>query len=160
MKTCRSCGQSKSRDHFYNYPRARDGLASYCKPCAGAKAKEWKTANRERAAEYGRRWREANPDRVSEYRQRWGGYKRAARLREKYGLTVEDYEALLGQQGGVCALCGGIEECGKLLAVDHCHETGRVRGLLCNRCNRGIGYFKDDPDALIRAASYLRLARA
>lgn len=74
----------------------------------------------------------------------------------KLGLTPEAYERLLKAQGGGCALCGKTEqENGRRLAVDHCHETNRVRGILCNNHNRGLGLFSDDPTLLRIAASYL-----
>ena len=86
---------------------------------------------------------------------------RAANLRRAYGITVEDYEAMHAAQGGVCAICGSESnyyKAGALcaLAVDHDHETGKVRGLLCNHCNRAIGMLKDDADVIERAASYVR----
>jgi len=62
-----------------------------------------------------------------------------ARLEQRYGITREEYEALLDKQGGVCAICGNGCKTGQRLAVDHCHETGRVRGLLCKSCNLHIG---------------------
>lgn len=88
--------------------------------------------------------------------------KRAGRIRKihrQYGLTVEDVEKLLTEQGGKCAICqkedihlnGGYGP-----AVDHDHKTGKFRGILCNGCNTGLGSFKDDPESLIRAAEYLR----
>ncbi len=74
-------------------------------------------------------------------------------LRE-YGLTFEAYCDLLTQQANVCAICLGVDE-DKRLAVDHCHATGRVRGLLCQNCNHGVGKFKDSPARLRCAADYL-----
>lgn len=72
----------------------------------------------------------------------------------KFGLTVKEYDVLLERQGGVCAICnrppGGVR-----LAVDHSHETGQVRGLLCFNCNVAIGKLHDDPTLLLRAADYL-----
>lgn len=81
-------------------------------------------------------------------------------LKKMFGLSYEKYEKMLLDQGGVCAICGQEELMrirGKKLrlAVDHCHDTGRVRGLLCTNCNRGLGHFKDDPIRLYRAISYL-----
>ncbi len=70
----------------------------------------------------------------------------------RYRLTPEDYESLRAHQDGRCHICG--EE--RPLDVDHDHETGRVRGLLCRACNLGIGKLKDDPDLVEAAASYLR----
>jgi hypothetical protein len=82
----------------------------------------------------------------------------AARARRRrmaqYGLTVDAYDALLAEQGGCCAICG--DPPGKRpLAVDHDHETGDVRGLLCLPCNTGLGLFRDDLERLAAAAAYL-----
>lgn len=73
----------------------------------------------------------------------------------QYGLTPADYERLLQEQSGVCAICEGTNKNGRRLAVDHCHETDRIRGLLCGTCNSGIGLLKDDPDLCRLAAKYL-----
>jgi hypothetical protein len=75
---------------------------------------------------------------------------RARRLR-KYNLTQAAYDALLAGQGWVCAICGG-----EPTAVDHNHQTGTVRGLLCHTCNTGLGHFQDNPGLLERAVRYLR----
>jgi hypothetical protein len=72
-----------------------------------------------------------------------------------YDLTVSEYNALMQVQKAVCAICGEKDPVGKRLAIDHDHETGRVRGLLCTRCNPGLGYFCDAPERLRRAAEYL-----
>lgn len=94
---------------------------------------------------------------VENYKSQQSAYTRA----QRYGLTVDDIIQMEEDQGGVCALCGEAETVrgsnGKVksLSVDHCHETGRVRGLLCNNCNRGIGLLGDDPELLRRAAEYV-----
>lgn len=80
---------------------------------------------------------------------------RAGRLR-MYGLTQEDYDRKLGEQGGVCAICAREPEAGKNLCVDHDHETGKARSLLCRRCNTAIGQLNDDPTLLEKAAEYLK----
>lgn len=81
---------------------------------------------------------------------------RSTRLMRVYGITVEDYDALLATQDNKCAICQvGADENGRLLDVDHCHITGEVRGLLCVRCNSTIGKFNDDPVLLRRAVDYL-----
>jgi hypothetical protein len=81
---------------------------------------------------------------------------------EQYGITVERYTEMLAQQNGRCAICDGIEtmldartQRPRMLAVDHSHVTTVVRGLLCARCNRGIGFFEDRPELLTKAADYL-----
>ena len=101
---------------------------------------------------YARRWREKNPEKFAELNrnQRWRGILR------KWGMTQDDYEALLAAQDGVCAICrGGPVGNKRYLGIDHDHETGKRRGLLCDKCNRALGGFNDDPDALRRAADYL-----
>lgn len=82
-------------------------------------------------------------------------------LKHKHGLTLEQYDEMLEKQNGVCALCHTSEK-GKnrwggfrRLAVDHDHKTGEIRGLLCQNCNMGIGYFDDDPAILAEAIRYL-----
>lgn len=77
----------------------------------------------------------------------------------QFGISEDDYDRMLQDQDGRCAIC--FKECstGRNLAVDHCHETGQVRGLLCTRCNMGIGYFSDDPNVILQAARYLRVTR-
>ncbi|EEH7943830.1 hypothetical protein G3O90_004542 [Salmonella enterica] len=81
-------------------------------------------------------------------------------LRTTYGLDSEGYHKLSEKQNHVCAICGNAETAtyrGKVkkLAVDHCHQKGAIRGLLCADCNRGIGLFKDNPELLFSAAAYL-----
>ena len=74
-----------------------------------------------------------------------------------YGISAEQYEALLTAQGGVCATCKKKDR--KRLAVDHCHDTRTVRGQLCTKCNMGLGYFDDDIERLRAAIAYLERAR-
>jgi hypothetical protein len=110
---------------------------------------------KERRKEYSKRDRITNRERI----------KSAAR-RLNYGLTSDAYAEMLKAQGGVCKVCGRPET--RLsrftqkvmeLSVDHCHDTGRVRGLLCGKCNVGLGSFRDSPEALEAAAAYLRASR-
>lgn len=77
---------------------------------------------------------------------------RPVRLKYLYGITEEDYENLFEKQNGQCAICGKNIK----LVVDHNHETGKIRALLCGNCNRGIGIFQDNPNLLYKAASYLK----
>ncbi len=80
--------------------------------------------------------------------------ERRIKQRKTYGLTTEQWYAMLSAQGGTCAICGQPPK-RKQLCVDHCHETGRIRSLLCHSCNGGLGYFKDKPELLARAIAYL-----
>lgn len=79
-------------------------------------------------------------------------------LKANYGISIGDYEALVASQGGECAICGGAFTQRKRTHVDHCHETGRVRGVLCENCNRAIGLLQDRPDIARAAADYLEKA--
>lgn len=87
---------------------------------------------------------------------------RDRRLRAMYGISAEEYDEMLAKQGGGCAICGAEDtyhQSGRRadrLPVDHDHDTGVVRGILCSPCNRAIGFLKDDPELLERAARYLR----
>jgi hypothetical protein len=76
-------------------------------------------------------------------------------LKRMYGITAEQYDAMLLKQDNKCAICLQ-EDKGKRLAVDHCHKTGRIRGLLCGNCNLALGLLQDNPDLLNKAAAYLK----
>src|SRR5712691_2192430 len=78
---------------------------------------------------------------------------RRRKLKRKYGISLEDYERLLALQNGACAICRRKSD--RMLCVDHCHKTGRVRGLLCHKCNAGLGCYDDDPSFMRAAAAYL-----
>lgn len=84
------------------------------------------------------------------------------RLRKVHGINEDEYQAQLGAQRGRCAICGlqAEEAANGRLDVDHCHDTGAMRGLLCGPCNRGIGQFADDPERVRAAAAYLDRHRA
>lgn len=89
----------------------------------------------------------------AEYRERERVRNARSHLKFKYGMTWEDYNELLARQGGACAICR--EKSDKMLCVDHCHETGAVRGLLCPICNSAVGFFRDDPKLTRAATKYL-----
>ncbi len=76
-------------------------------------------------------------------------------MRYRYGLTPEQYQFLLSSQDGVCATCGSINKDGRRLAVDHDHETGEIRGLLCHNCNVILGLVNDRPEVLLSLVEYL-----
>ena len=82
---------------------------------------------------------------------------------KRYGLTLESYTGLLESQGGVCAICGSPLKIRNTQTdrtlnthIDHCHTTGKVRGLLCGGCNLGLGHFQDSPERLAAAIAYLK----
>lgn len=80
---------------------------------------------------------------------------RRQNLKASFGITPQKYNEILKQQEGSCAICGGINKNGKRLAVDHCHKTGKIRGLLCNKCNSVLGWAGDKIAVLAGAIKYL-----
>lgn len=78
-----------------------------------------------------------------------------SKFKSRFNITLEYYWDLFNKQNGLCALCNEPEPLGILLSVDHCHKTGKIRGLLCGHCNRGLGLFRDNPEVLIKAAEYV-----
>ena len=163
-KVCKVCGVRKELDEFYRAAGCVDGRRGECRQCFQAKAKARRDASPQRteqARARTRRWMADNPERYAENKRRFkesGGYARALRkahLKAKYGITPEDYDRMLEQQGGGCCLCGAPPPEGGSLHVDHDHDTGRVRSLLCFRCNAGLGQLRHDPALLKRAAEYV-----
>ena len=112
--------------------------------------KEWAKQNPEKIKLYGKRWRDKNKE-YNSWRQR------QYQLKYSYGLTEAEYQELLVSQDFRCGICGTKTPTGKwkVFAVDHCHQTNKVRGLLCNECNRGMGLLKDSVDILQKAIAYL-----
>lgn len=140
-KRCFCCGEVKPTTEFTrrNY-NGRRVFYSYCKECKNKKAKEYRLEN---------------PEKIKRTH-------RKSDLKKQYGLTMEDVEIMLKNQNCKCAICGkelflqgASEDKTKIAHVDHNHETGKVRGLLCNDCNRGIGLLKDNPLFLANALKYL-----
>lgn len=136
---CRDCGQWLLFDQFYRH--SSGGLRGSCKKC-------WNVASR--------RHQKANPEKYREYgrTQRAKMSRRERSLREKFGLTQADFDKVLLEQNGVCAICHG-ESGDSILHVDHCHDTGVFRGILCGLCNRMLGQGKDNPERLMAGAAYL-----
>jgi len=132
------------------------------------RANRWNAENRERAREISNRskkkQREANPEKFAEQNKTWRSKNveklRLYEIKRKFDLSLEEYEELLCKQNGACAICecpetatrGGVV---RKLAVDHCHDTGKVRGLLCSNCNTGIGKLKDRASLVLKAYKYL-----
>lgn len=116
--------------------------------------KRWRDANKERTNLQRRLRRKNDTDWREKQNSRLRGRdQRHQQLKTHYGITKADYDAMLLAQGGVCAICERQSQ--KTLHVDHCHATGRVRGLLCCGCNVGRGCFKDDSGLFIKAVLYL-----
>lgn len=151
-KACNKCGEVKRLLEFYAHRGTKDGRGTYCMTCEKAASRQWRKDNAERVK---RNNAERKPEVARRNNRRWW-----LRL---YGLDEQQYQALLDEQGGTCAICRQPETWidsrtgqPRQLAVDHDHRTNRVRGLLCGKCNRGLGLFDDDDARMAQAARYLR----
>lgn len=127
-KTCPACRKTKSLEEFPRNACARDGRGTYCKPCHNRIGRE------NRRKHHGSR-----------------GYH----LKCRYGITQEDFDKMVEEQAGCCAICQSPPSGVKPWHVDHNHYTGQVRGILCHSCNTALGNFNDDPNLLRRAVEYL-----
>lgn len=137
MKRCPKCGDHKPFSEFNKNGHHKTGFQSYCRPCENA---------------IHRKYQKSPKGKIS---------GRNRQLRANFGITLADYEKMLLEQDGKCAnsACRTSKPGGMgVFHVDHDHITKKVRGLLCQGCNRGMGYFKDSAEVLIGAAEYLRRA--
>lgn len=147
-KVCRTCKEEKPISEFHKHKTTRDRLNGECKKCHRARAQKWAEENRDRAAAASRRHRAKLDPEVAAERVRRSNYKAA------YGITPEDYDRMFEEQKGLCAIC--LEPPVKMrLAVDHNKKTGKVRQLLCGRCNTSIGLLREDVEIMARAIVYI-----
>ena len=162
MKACRKCGETKPLNEFHRAAAMRDGHRNECKACWKIICKKRYAKNRDEHIAKVQEWRRRNPEKYDSYRKRYIAEnreriaieERKGHLRRKYGLTLEEYDFLRLAQGDRCLICGAGEEGG--LHVDHDHKTGRVRGLLCGKCNKAIGLLREDPALFDAASAYLQ----
>ncbi len=148
-QNCRWCSESKALNAF---GFTNGAINTHCKACVNERARQWREKNPEAARQSVARWAKKHPTKARNHR-------RKTHLRMHYGISVEQYAEVVARQGGVCRICKmtptGSRENGKVLHVDHDHSTGKIRGLLCSHCNRGLGHFRDSSDLLLKAAAYL-----
>lgn len=148
MKVCSRCGTA---GEFYKDKSKKDGLHSICKTCHIEYKKNLHSTDseaRNRANERSRQYRISNPI----------TYKTSitnSTLKSKYGITLKEYNNLLMEQENKCKVCGE-PPIKQRLHVDHNHETGEIRGLLCQACNVSIGKMKESPELLEKLAKYIR----
>jgi len=180
MKTCPDCGESKPHSAFGRNRALSDGLSFYCRECLRRRNNAWYRRSREELGKQvrdhswipdGFRWCPScrQPVAAADYvrsRTTPSGFGSQCKSchnrssgegywRRRYGLTKADVDRLRAAQGDRCAICGDCSP-GHL---DHDHESGAVRALLCQRCNNGLGLLKDDPAVLRAAAEYVERHR-
>ena len=131
MKKCGKCKIEKDSSDFHKDIQKKDGLRFWCKDCI---------------LEYVREYQKANPERVK--RQ-----QKDSTLRRKYGISLDEYKRMCIAQDGKCAICPSKSG---ILNVDHDHKTGKVRKLLCNRCNRVLGILEEDEKLILSVLDYVR----
>ena len=149
---CKKCYQAKNARRWY------ENNSESVKKSTRA----WSLANPEKKAESNRKWVKENPEKDIESKKAWER-RNPNKVKEhnlsKYGLTLELYEQLSGEQNNVCAVCKETCTTWPRLSVDHCHETGKVRGLLCSRCNLAVGQLRNNPTFARSLAEYLEASR-
>ncbi len=149
MKTCKTCLCDFSLDEFHNSRGWKDGKVPHCKTCEKSRKKEDYLKDRDNRLEKAK---------TNYWNNRAGA--RANGIKRRYGITWDDYLDLYNKHAGCCHICAvPLELFGsdkhKVAQVDHCHKTGKVRGLLCTACNTGLGNFKDDVNLLSKVIGYL-----
>lgn len=177
MKICSKCKIEKDESEFDKSWRGKDRLRADCKTCKRASARRWQDAHRDRCNGYARKknrenplpnrararkWRMENRERFNAGARRRHGRDKERHLamvrQRKYGISPSAMQVMLEKQGFSCAICGkpnGTDAHRDKLQVDHDHTTNKVRALLCGNCNKVLGYVKDDPRILLKAAYYL-----
>ncbi len=153
VKTCRGCEVELPISNFATYWHKQMDCyvhQSKCRDCQKKAMAEWRKNNREKRKEYIRAYefsRRNTPD---------GKIRNLAQKLKPFGLTLEQFNAMMERCGGKCEICGGTDfGRSKRPHIDHCHKTGKVRGLLCLSCNQVLGRFEDSAERLRRAADYL-----
>jgi len=144
-KICSLCSLSQPLINFYKEPRVKDGRSRRCKKCHGKVTEEYRKKNPEVYRKASKKHWNALHDK-----------KKHANWLKRYGLTHEKYVQMFERQDGCCKICA--KEClsGMNLSVDHCHKTGKIRGLLCKKCNSALGMLNDDIALFKSAITYLK----
>ena len=162
-KICSRCGNEKPLDEFNWQDKKKTCHKSYCKVCQSDHAKNYYAGE---GKDVQGAYKEKNKEKYDELSVKFRKEYKKNGKREKYNrkhilkqynLTQEDYERLLEGQNGQCAICGKKKPGGnrKHFSVDHCHKTGKVRGLLCYSCNISLGLMGDNPETVQSAYDYL-----
>lgn len=167
---CPECSQWKELEHFTAADR-KEG-SGYCRSCRRDRNKRWVARNRahdraRRRESYAAKKSPEERVRLLQRKELLADQRRRGRkatnvryrLKSRYSISEAEYHQLVAAQGGRCAICGVSENLdGRLWCVDHDHNTGAIRGLLCTRCNAGIGALGDTAEGVRRALNYLERA--
>ena len=175
MKICTRCRVEQDEQSFCRHQRRPDGLSCWCRSCSKKNKKAHYQKNKDKYKKRNARNYLKNKDRIKKVTRKWYQENREQQLKylkkyreqntrsysEKklminYGFSPEvAKQVYLMQRNDPCYICGVAGDKGKPLHTDHCHETGKVRGLICGACNVGVGFFRNSPDYLRKTAEYL-----
>lgn len=146
-KVCSKCKIGKPHSEYYRDSGKGRKIRCRCKACCNADVAGWREKNRSEYNNYAAAWRAKNPER-----------QHATDIKRHYKLSIDQYNEMLTAQACGCKICGKQHDPslkrGRLY-VDHCHDTGDVRGLLCGACNSAIGYFNHDVEIMRKAITYI-----
>lgn len=149
LRRCARCKQVKPVEDFSGTNpnrRTKDSKSVYCRPCEAERQREWRVTHPGYSTKY------SKPKTAEQKRIRW-----EREIEKRYGMSVASFDELLEAQTGVCAICSGPPNGqGSRLQVDHDHDTSRVRGLLCSKCNTLLGLADHKTERLMAAALYLK----
>lgn len=137
QKVCKDCKIEKPVEDFYRHYNKKAKKSYYrtnCKLCENERSRKYHNENKATRSFQNKMWK----------------------IENRFGITIDKYESMLAAQDYGCKICQG-NDLDRSLAIDHNHETGKVRGLLCSKCNRGLGYFQDNVELLQKAIDYLKL---
>lgn len=163
MITCPKCGEEKPETGFFKNRRKR-GITKWCKACNNVASRSWRIKNPEAFHAYQRRYYRANAEKIKADGRAWYAANpekaRAQKRKLKFGISESDFQKMLSDQSGACQICRFVFVVGAgrelIPHVDHCHKTGKVRGLLCTSCNKMLGFAKENLVSLERAIEYLK----
>lgn len=177
LKTCSKCSEKLPITNFYRNSQSYDNHRPDCKKCLNSLQQLYYNKNSDTIKERVKKYRNKNSRKIKDYRKKYylankeklkeqakdryfnrGGKdnSRNAKLQKAYNISLDEYNTIFAEQGNCCAICRR-QKCktGKSMAVDHCHVTGKIRGILCANCNRSLGVLGESIEILTNMISYL-----
>jgi hypothetical protein len=170
-KICSKCKRELSITEFYKNKSRKDGLNFWCKKCQlkcnnfyhqkhkekiNEYKKEYRKEHKKEIKIFQKKYRQKHKDESKRYREEHKEELKEYDLKRKYNISLKDYNFLLQKQNYKCAVCNKVFQNGKNTHIDHNHKTGKIRGLLCGKCNKGMGLFEDNLILLEEAIKYLQ----
>ncbi len=174
MKTCSKCKKRKPISKFYKDKTAKNGYRNWCKECRKKyeeihyqnnkekilkQHKKYQENHKKEILQYAKQYRETHKTEIKKWRQTHKKQIKIKFMLKTYGISLTEYNEILKKQKRLCAICGKKFKNSGDCHIDHNHKTGKVGGLLCGKCNRGIGMFEENISILENAIKYLKKER-